>query len=114
MQNINDTLANMEDIGFPTAEQVKAITATPEDLYQAKLFSAKNNLADTIVQVARQQGLTQYSQKLKPDGEIPRLIEDLSEFVKSLGYTASVRDVVEPTMDGGTINLIELTLGWDV
>lgn len=89
MQNVNDL--NIQADEFPTAETLKDLTATPEELFDKAVHNTKVNLMSTMVRLAKEQGKTSYSAQFEKETEekfFNALLKDFNE----LGYEATVVD----------------------
>lgn len=111
MQGLN----NMEPLGsdqFPTAEQLKDITATPEELFEKQVEATTSNIMSTMVRLAQEQGRTNYGVQLRVDTSSQEFIDAVANTFKELGYVVSMEDS-EGLLGENKIPVKNVTISWD-
>lgn len=107
MQSVNDMEITEQD--FLTADQMREITATPEELFESQVNSIKENAMTTMVRLATEQGRKFYAiQFIKSDNE--RLIDAIAGFFSESGYKTQKADTVDKTTN---TSLTILTISWE-
>lgn len=109
MQGINEMGVTQND--FLTADQLRDITATEQDLFERQVFNTKRNIMDTLVKLANEQGQTQYGVQFNknnsPDEFIDAIVNDFTE----LGYSITTEDSVS-NLGETEIPVKLVTLSW--
>lgn len=106
MQSVNDMEITEQD--FLTAEQMREITATPEELFESQVNSIKENAMTTMVRLATEQGRNFYAiQFIKSQDN--KLVDAISAFFSENGYKTQQVDTSDEA--SGT-PLTVLTISW--
>ena len=109
MQSVTDMQITEND--FLSAEQMREITSTPEELFQAQVTSIKENLMSSMVNVATKQGRKFYAAQFLKEGN-DKLIKTISDEFEGMGYKINTADTIQ---ENGTqqIPIVILTISWE-
>lgn len=110
MKSLDEANSIVNEGDFLTAEELRNLTATKEELFEKKVFDIKENFMSTMVKLATQQGLFGYSAMFRKEKETSVLDKVKSEF-EELGYTVTTTDRVQE-IQGAEIEVTDLTVTW--
>lgn len=108
MQSINDAAITEDD--FLTADQMREITATPEELFDKQVESIKENFMTSMVRTAREQGRQFYAGTFIKQGN-EKLIKTIASDFQEMGYVTESADTVQNNGQQ-EIPVTVLTISW--
>jgi hypothetical protein len=100
------TAEKQNDVGnLVTAEVLREMTITKEDLLKRQKESVLEALMSSMVRLASEQGSTSYSANLHPQFDSVILVQ-IVDTLKSLGYTVVTEKAKEENTDQEIIRLV--------
>lgn len=106
MQGIND----IQTDEFPTAEELKELTATKEELFDKIVHDTKVNIMSSMVRLAKEQGKTSYGAQFRKE-EDTTFINKVADDFRELGYEVNLEDGVN-NIGGASVAITTLTVSW--
>src|SRR5690606_32010025 len=94
MKSVNDNNVELNEGDLLTAEQLREITATPEELFQQKREDIKLNFMSSMVKLAREQGRKFYAANFQREQDTSLLDAVIKDF-QDLGYKTITQDSVQ-------------------
>lgn len=85
MQNMPQSNFDSEDIKLIKAEDLKKMTADPEDIYQKQKTRLIQDVMEALVVVAKQRGMTSYVAQFQ-DVISERMLSEVKTAFTDLGY----------------------------
>ena len=101
MKSVEDVVIDKDE--FLTAEQLRGMTATQEELFEQKVYDIKTNFMSTMVQKATTQGSTGYQAIFRREADTGVLDKVKSAFI-ALGYKVTTKDRIQE-MEGNKIDV---------
>lgn len=106
MQSVND-ISNDNNTALVPADQLRAMTVSKADLYKRQKASVLDSLMSSMVQLATENGNSEYQANLHPQFDATMLGEIKTE-LEGLGYTVTSEAVTGEKIGA----FISLTVKW--
>lgn len=111
MRSVNDNNVEPNDGDLLTAEQMREITSSPEELFEQKREDLKFNLMSTMVKLARDQGRKFYAVNFQREQDMSLLNAVVKDF-QELGYKTTTQDSVQKVGEK-EIPIVTLSISWE-
>jgi len=90
MHSINEAQITLDE--FPTAAELRELTATPEELFEKQVTDTATNIMTTMVRLAKEQGRSDYAVQVRKDNSSEEFINAILSHFEKLEYTVSAKD----------------------
>lgn len=111
MKSVNESSQELNENDLLTAEQMREITSTPEELFEQKREDIKLNFMSTMVKLAREQGRKFYAANFQREQDTSLLDAVIKDF-QELGYKTITQDSIQK-MGEKEVPIVTLAISWE-